>query len=142
MAYTTNNRTDALRADCDLFSQMKDYYAECLLKLHRGLPTLRVNNAKTYAEAKNEYGAYMDERIRVQLKLNKETPKDEIHILTMPRLYRLTMTEADCEDFTRLCDDDKPITKWLDKRGWVFMTEVYYTPQSNIVMLCAILVPK
>ena len=138
-----NNRMTKME-NGDLMGMLSDYYAECLVKLLTGEPTLVVNKTKDYAEAKVEYGAYMDGRIKVQLRLNKEKPADEVRVIIMPRLYKMKtkMTQADHDNFVALCDDEAPLTKWLDKRGWMFLTVTHWTPLSDVVMFSAVLVPK
>jgi hypothetical protein len=138
-----NNRTEKLTDGLDFEKQLADYYTNCLNKLQTGLSTLRVIKTKNYDEAKLEYNAYMNKRIKIQLKLNKEKPANEVRILMMPRLYTMKtkMTSEDQKHFVGLCDDT-PLGKWLDKKGWMFLTTVLYTPTSDVVMLNATLIPK
>lgn len=117
-----------------------------MLKIELGLPTQPVIKANTYEEAKNEYGSYMDKRIKIQLELNKQTKASGLTtIMVMPRFYKMKtkITQKDCDDFSSLSDEDTKISKWLDKKGFLFETAVLYAEDKpNVFMLTATLVPK
>lgn len=135
-----NNRLIYSKPGQSLVAQWEDYYIECLSKLRRGEPTLRVDVVDSYAEAKTNFATHMDERIRIQLKHNNV--KDS-NVVMIPKLYCLNnLSDENAEDFTSLSNDDKPITKWLDKRGWIFATGVLRTPVCNVIMMFAALMPK
>lgn len=137
--HTIKNRKVALTKDFDLEQHLKEYYVQTIPKSSPHL-------VETYDEALKCYSDVLHKRIQVQLKLAKEAAKrDEVNVALIPMVFKIKtpMTAEQMKDFMGQSDDDKPMSLWLKKRGWVWMTSfLTHDPKQGICMLVATLVPK
>jgi hypothetical protein len=51
------------------------------------------------------------------------------------------VTEENRKHFRGLSDEGKPMTEYLKKRGRTFLTALYSSPNSHIVMLSSVMFP-
>jgi len=124
-----------------------DYFIDCLKRVEEGSATY--TTFSTFQEIVEDYNQLLKKRIPVQLEAHKNVSKEfptRTPAFVIPKLYKFEnermMTTEEQEYFISLCDEDKPLTKYLNKKGYIFCTNAYILIGEPVFMLTCILGKK
>lgn len=128
----------------DLSRQLAAYFQKQLDNPHFTFPQVR-----DYKEAVEYYNGILKKRVKAQLAAAKQLDKDVRAVITIPFCFRLrkAITKEECENFSDLSDDEKPMTKYLKEKKWGFATACYAeggkgTSMGKKIMFAGIIYPE
>lgn len=140
------NRVQQLK-DQPYEQHQADYFINCLQRVEEG--TMMYHTFSTFQEIIEDYNQLLKKRIPVQLEAHKHVKKEfptKTPAFVIPKLYKFEdgrmMTTEEQEYFISLCDEDKPLTKYLNKKGYIFCTNAYVLVGEPVFMLSCILGKK
>ena len=133
-----------VEATGDLSRQLAAYFQKQLDTPHSTFPLVR-----DYKEAVEYYSGVLRKRVKAQLAAAKHMDKDVRAVITIPFCFRLrkAITKEECENFSDLSDDEKPMTKYLKERKWGFNTSCFVeggkgTSEGKKIMFAGIIYPE
>lgn len=137
------NRVSPLE-DKDFQQHQADYFIARLKDIEEG--KAKYHTFATFDEICEDFNQLLKKRIPVQLEARKQAKKDRpdlYPLFVIPALYKFTdgmpPTAEQQAYFISLCDDERPLTKHLSKKGYLFMTSIHLAVGEPIFMLSATL---